>query len=81
MMSNHRYGFDFGHIEGERTATAFMTGNPLLPGRYRVHIDLFDHTGSVLIDNWDDALEFTVRSERGEIGQGFVEFPYTYTIR
>jgi len=81
MMSNHRYGFDFGYISGEKTATAELTANPLLPGRYRVHIDLFDHTGSVLIDNWDDALEFTVRSERGEIGQGFVELPYTYTIR
>jgi len=80
MMSNHRYGFDFGYIDGEKTATAFLTNNPLLPGRYRVHIDLFDHTGSVLIDNWDDALEFTVRSPRGEIGQGFVELPYTYTI-
>jgi ABC-2 type transport system ATP-binding protein/lipopolysaccharide transport system ATP-binding protein len=81
MMSNHRYGFDFGYIDGQKTATAFLTNNPLLPGRYRVHIDLFDHTGSVLIDNWDDALEFTVRSPRGEIGQGFVELPYTYTIR
>jgi lipopolysaccharide transport system ATP-binding protein len=81
MMSNHRYGFDFGHVEGTRTVTAFLTANPLLPGRYRVHIDVFDHTGSVLIDNWDDALEFTVRSARGEIGQGFVELPYTYDIR
>ena len=52
-----------------------------MPGRYRVHIDVFDHTGSVLIDNWDDALEFTVRSPRGEIGQGFIELPYTYDIR
>jgi len=81
MMSNHRYGFDFGHISGDKTVAAQLLNNPLLPGRYRVHIDLFDHTGSVLIDNWDDALEFTVRSERGEIGQGFVELPYTYTIR
>ena len=80
MMSNHRYGFDFGHIEGEKTVTALLTDNPLLPGRYRVHIDIFDHTGSVLIDNWDDAVEFTVRSARGEIGQGFVELPYTYSI-
>lgn len=80
MMSNHRQGVDFGHIEGDRTVTAHLTDNPLLPGRYRVHIDIFDHTGSVLIDNWDDALEFTVRSPRGEIGQGFVELPYTYEI-
>jgi len=80
MMSNHRLGYDFGYIEGEKTVTAFLTDNPLLPGRYRVHIDIFDHTGSVLIDNWDDAVEFTVRSGRGEIGQGFVELPYTYSI-
>ena len=80
MMSNHRLGYDFGYIEGDKTVTALLTGNPLLPGRYRVHIDIFDHTGSVLIDNWDDAVEFTVRSGRGEIGQGFVELPYTYSI-
>jgi len=80
MTSNHRHGFDFGHISGDRTVTALLTDNPLLPGRYRVHIDVFDHTGSVLIDNWDDALEFTVRSPRGEIGQGFVELSYTYEI-
>lgn len=80
MMSNHRYGFDFGYIDGPKTVTALLTDNPLLPGRYRVHIDIFDHTGSVLVDNWDDAVEFTVRSSRGEIGQGFVELPYTYSI-
>ena len=81
MLSNHRIGFDFDYIEGDKTVTAFLTDNPLLPGRYRVHIDIFDHTGSILIDNWDDALEFTVRSPRGEIGQGFIELPYTYEIR
>ena len=81
MLSNHRIGFDFDNIDGNRTVTALLTGNPLLPGRYRVHIDVFDHTGSVLIDNWDDALEFTVRSSRGEIGQGFIELPYTYEIK
>ena len=80
MMSNHRVSFDFGYISGDKTVSAFLTENPLLPGRYRVHVDIFDHTGSVLIDNWDDALEFTVRSPRGEIGQGFIELPYTYTI-
>ena len=81
MLSNHRIGLDFDYIDGDKTVTAFLTDNPLLPGRYRVHIDVFDHTGSVLIDNWDDALEFTVRSPRGEIGQGFIELPYTYEIR
>lgn len=80
MMSNHRYGYDFGFIEGGKTVTALLRDNPLLPGRYRVHIDIFDHTGSVLVDNWDDALEFTVRSARGEIGQGLVELHYTYSI-
>ena len=81
MMSNHRIGFDFDHVSDDKTVIACLTNNPLLPGRYRVHIDIFDHTGSVLIDNWDDAIEFTVRSQRGEIGQGFVELPYTYEIR
>ena len=81
MMSNHRIGFDFDHVSGDKTVTACLTNNPLLPGRYRVHVDIFDHTGSVLIDNWDDAIEFTVRSQRGEIGQGFAELPYTYEIR
>ncbi len=81
MMSNHRQGVDFGLVGGDKTVSAFLTDNPLLPGRYRVHVDIFDHTGSVLIDNWDDALEFTVRSPRGEIGQGFIDLPYTYEIR
>ena len=81
MMSNHRISFDFDHVSDDKTVTACLTNNPLLPGRYRVHIDIFDHTGSVLIDNWDGAIEFTVRSQRGEIGQGFVELPYTYEIR
>lgn len=80
MLSNHRRGYDFDRISGDHTVTALLTDNPLLPGRYRIHIDIFDHTGSVLIDNWDDAVEFTVRSPRGEIGQGFVELPYTYEI-
>jgi hypothetical protein len=80
-MSNHRCGFDFGYIQGDKVVTANLTDNPLLPGRYRVHIDVFDHSGSVLVDNWDEALEFTVRSPRGEIGQGFVELPYTYSIK
>ena len=80
MLSNHRISFDLDQIDGEKTVTALLIDNPLLPGRYRVHIDVFDHTGSVLIDNWDDALEFTVRSPRGEIGQGFVDLPYTYEI-
>lgn len=80
MVSNHRRGIDFGYVDGDHTVTAFLTDNPLLPGRYRVHVDVFDHTGSVLIDNWDDALEFTVRSPRGEIGQGFIELPFTYEI-
>lgn len=80
MMSNHRIGFDLRSLDGHVTVTALLTDNPLLPGRYRVHIDIFDHTGSVLIDNWDDALEFVVRSSRGEIGQGFIELQYTYEI-
>ncbi|MFM8353263.1 MAG: hypothetical protein ACKN9D_19610, partial [Actinomycetales bacterium] len=54
--------------------------NPLLPGRYRVHIDIFDHTGIRLLDSWNEALDFAVRSQRGEINQGFVELPVSVTF-
>ena len=80
MVSNHRYGVDFGYVEGDPAVTISLTGNPLLPGRYRVHVDVFDHSGSKLLDAWEDALEFSVRSQRGEIGQGFVELPATFGI-
>jgi hypothetical protein len=71
---------DYGWVEGDRTVTVALTSNPLLPGRYIVHIDAFDHTGSRLVDSWTDALEFVVRSQRGEIGQGFVDLPATFRI-
>jgi ABC-2 type transport system ATP-binding protein/lipopolysaccharide transport system ATP-binding protein len=80
MLSNHRWGFDFGEIEGDHTVGMAVTGNPLLPGRYRVHIDVFDYTGAKLTDSWNDALEFAVRSPRGEIGQGLVELPVEFTF-
>jgi len=32
------------------------------------------------LDNWNEVLEFPVRSVRGEIGQGFVDLPTTFTI-
>ena len=73
MLSNHRWGFDFGTIVGDHTVTMTLPRNPLLPGRYRVHIDTFDYTGSRLVDSWNDALEFAVRSPRGEMGQGLIE--------
>jgi ABC-2 type transport system ATP-binding protein/lipopolysaccharide transport system ATP-binding protein len=73
MLSNHRWGFDFGSIVGDHAVTMALPRNPLLPGRYRVHIDVFDYTGSRLVDSWNDALEFAVRSARGEMGQGMVE--------
>ena len=73
MISNHRWGVDFGTIEGDHVVTMAIVDNPLLPGRYRVHIDVFDYTGSRLLDSWNDAVEFAVRSPRGEIGQGLVE--------
>ncbi|NDC87752.1 MAG: hypothetical protein EB075_02910, partial [Bacteroidetes bacterium] len=60
--------------------TAGLTNNPLLPGRYIVHLDVFDHTGTRLIDSWNDAVEFVVRSSRGELGQGFVDLPATFAI-
>ena len=80
MLSNHRWGVDFGVVSGAHTVDMSLTDNPLLPGRYRVHIDVFDHTGSRLLDSWNDAVEFAVRSPRGEIGQGLVQFPVQITF-
>ncbi len=80
MLGNHRHGVDYGYVKGQRTVTVGLTDNPLLPGRYIVHIDVFDHTGSRVIDSWNDALEFAVRSQRGEIGQGIVDLPATFRI-
>jgi len=80
MPNNHRWGVDFGTIQGDHTVNFAITGNPLLPGRYRAHIDVFDYTGSRLLDSWNDALEFAVRSPRGEIGQGLVELPVEITF-
>ena len=82
MVSNHERQFDLDWVDpGMLDLDVFLDQNPLLPGRYRVHVDVFDHTGGVLIDNWDDALEFPVRSERGEIGQGFVRLPASFRAR
>jgi len=80
MVNNHRWGVDFGTIEGDHVVGMAILGNPLLPGRYRVHIDVFDYTGSRLLDSWNDAVEFAVRSPRGEIGQGLVELPVEITF-
>ena len=80
MLSNHRHGVDYGWIDGDRTITVGLKNTPLLPGRYLLHVDVFDHTGTRQLDTWSDALEFVVRSPRGEIGQGFVELEATYEI-
>lgn len=80
MIGNHRHGVDFGYVEGKHTVNICLTDNPLLPGRYLVHLDVFDHTGARVIDSWNNALEFVVRSPRGEIGQGFVDLPATFRI-
>lgn len=80
MFSNHRIQADFGMVDGENTITMRLPENPLLPGRYRVHIDVFDHTGSRILDTWNDAIEFAVRSKRGEMGQGFVQLPVSFSI-
>lgn len=80
MLGNHRHGVDYGWINGERNVSVGLTDNPLLPGRYLVHIDVFDHTGARLVDSWTDALEFVVRSPRGELGQGFVELNASFSI-
>ena len=80
MLGNHRHGVDYGYVEGRHVVTVGLTDNPLLPGRFIVHIDVFDHTGARLIDSWNDAVEFVVRSPRGELGQGFVDLPATFGI-
>jgi ABC-2 type transport system ATP-binding protein/lipopolysaccharide transport system ATP-binding protein len=80
MLNNHRLGTDLGVVDGDFTVFVDLLNTPLLPGRYRIHIDVFDHTGAKLLDNWSDALEFPARSQRGEIGQGFVELPAQFTL-
>ena len=81
MLSNHRWGVDFGYVqEGDHVVGISLVDNPLLPGRYRVHVDVFDYTGSRLLDSWNDAVEFAVRSPRGEIGQGLVQLPVDITF-
>lgn len=80
MVNNHRFHTDFGVVEGSFTVVADIVDNPLLPARYRVHLDVFDHTGARLLDSWNDALEFAVRSPRGEIGQGFVDLAAEFRI-
>jgi ABC-type polysaccharide/polyol phosphate transport system ATPase subunit len=81
MLNNHRLGIDLGVVDGDFTVHVDLEGTPLLPGRYRIHVDVFDHTGAKLLDNWSDALDFPVRSQRGEIGQGFVELPANFTLQ
>ncbi len=81
MLSNHRIGVDLGVVEGDAVVDLQLVNNPLLPGRYRVHIDIFDHTGIRLLDSWNEALDFAVRSQRGEINQGFVELPVNVTFQ
>ncbi len=80
MVGNHRHGVDYGWVEGNHRVTTGIVDNPLLPGRYIVHVDVFDHTGTRLIDSWNDAVEFVVRSPRGEIGQGVVDLPASFGI-
>jgi ABC-type polysaccharide/polyol phosphate transport system ATPase subunit len=80
MVNNHRHNVDFGYVRGDKTVSVGLTDNPLLPGRYIVHLDVFDHTGARVIDTWNNALEFVVRSPRGEIGQGFIELPASFRI-
>lgn len=80
MVNNHRFGIDLGVVEGPFTVNADIRDNPLLPARYRIHIDVFDHTGARLLDSWSEALDFAVRSPRGEIGQGFVDLAADFRL-
>ncbi|CAB5000615.1 unannotated protein [freshwater metagenome] len=45
-----------------------------------MHVDVFDFSGSKLLDSWNDAVEFPVRSQSGEIGQGFVQLPVEFRL-
>jgi hypothetical protein len=81
MLNNHRLLTDLGVVDGDFTVLVDLLNTPLLPGRYRIHIDVFDDSGAKLLDNWSDALEFPVRSQRGEIGQGFVELPAQFYLQ
>ena len=80
MIGNHRLGYDLATVEGDQVLDVSLVDNPLLPGRYRMHIDVFDYTGSRLLDSWNDAVEFAVRSQSGEIGQGFVQLPAEFRL-
>lgn len=80
MLSNHREDIDLGTVTGRNRVTMTMPNNQLLPGRYAVHIDVFDHTGARLLDSWNDAFEFAVRSGRGEVNQGFIHIPTRFAI-
>ena len=80
MVGNHRLGVDLGWLEGRHTVEMGLTDNPLLPGRYIMHVDVFDHTGARLVDSWADAVEFAIRSQRGEMGQGFIDLQASYRV-
>jgi ABC-2 type transport system ATP-binding protein/lipopolysaccharide transport system ATP-binding protein len=81
MVGNHKLGFDFSNVPaGDHVVEMDLLNNPLLPGRYRVHVDVFDHTGAKLLDSWNDAAEFPVRSASGEMGQGFVQLQAEYRL-
>ena len=80
MVSNHQMKVDFSEVEGERFVEMSLTDNPLLPGRYRIHLDVFDASGTKLIDTWNDALEFAVRSRIGVYGSGLVQLPAGFRI-
>jgi ABC-2 type transport system ATP-binding protein/lipopolysaccharide transport system ATP-binding protein len=80
MVNNHRFGVDLGTVEGPFTVETDIVENPLLPARYRIHVDVFDHTGARLLDSWSEALDIAVRSPRGEIGQGFIDLKADFRI-
>lgn len=80
MVSNHQMNVHFSEVQGERVVEMSFTDNPLLPGRYRIHLDVFDASGTKLIDTWNDALEFAVRSRIGVYGSGLVQLPAGFRI-
>jgi ABC-2 type transport system ATP-binding protein/lipopolysaccharide transport system ATP-binding protein len=49
-----------------------LADTTLLPGRFRVHVELCDRAGTRVLDTWVDALELVIRAADGELAQGIV---------
>lgn len=80
MLDSGRADVDLNWIGPHGSVDVILKNNPLMAGRYRVHVDIFDETGIRLLDTWNRALEFAVRSQRAELGQSLVELPCEFEV-